>query len=149
MTDYTDKLAEAAGEGLDLESARHYARGSFALGCCCWGLRMNGRMKKKTIMNKPENIPAFASSCCTVSGDWLLQQGMTLQDYFAAKAMQTLLVGGEHMYKLYEDSEAVGPDRLQNISKLSYRIAEAMLKEREATLPPPQTQPQPSVIAMD
>ena len=38
MTDYTDKLADAAGEGLDLESARHYARGSFALGLLLLGV---------------------------------------------------------------------------------------------------------------
>ena len=38
MTDYTDKLADAMGEGLDLESARQYACGSFALGLLLLGV---------------------------------------------------------------------------------------------------------------
>lgn len=38
MSDYADKLAEAAGEGLDLESARRYAGGSFALGLLLLGV---------------------------------------------------------------------------------------------------------------
>jgi hypothetical protein len=45
-------------------------------------------------------------------------QGMTLRDYFAAKAMQALLG--------YEEST------LQNDAEVAYQMADAMLKEREA-----------------
>ena len=49
-------------------------------------------------------------------------QGMTLRDYFAAKAMQSLLTsieaGNEHQVSL--------------IPNIAYEMADAMLKEREA-----------------
>ncbi len=45
-------------------------------------------------------------------------QGMTLRDYFAAKAMQAIVSNGD-----------VDP---QKISQASYIIADAMLKERQA-----------------
>ena len=49
-------------------------------------------------------------------------QGMTLRDYFAAKAMQSLLAsieaGNEHQVSL--------------IPNIAYEMADAMLKEREA-----------------
>lgn len=44
-------------------------------------------------------------------------QGMTLRDYFAAKAMQGLLASG---WKLDE-----------GVAELSYMFADAMLKERD------------------
>jgi hypothetical protein len=47
-----------------------------------------------------------------------LTQGMTLRDYFAAKAMQAIVSNGD-----------VDP---QKISQASYIIADAMLKAREA-----------------
>jgi hypothetical protein len=46
------------------------------------------------------------------------QEGMTLRDYFAAKAMQAIVSNGD-----------VDP---QKISQASYIIADAMLKAREA-----------------
>jgi hypothetical protein len=45
-------------------------------------------------------------------------QGMTLRDYFAAKAMTGLLT-----------AEIVGSD--DHVAETSYRIADAMLKARE------------------
>lgn len=53
-------------------------------------------------------------------GDWFsgAQDGMSLRDYFAAQAMSGLLSPGH------------GSDP-KHISILSYRIADAMLKERE------------------
>ena len=49
-------------------------------------------------------------------------RGMTLRDYFAAKAMQGLLAC---------DIEC-GPDNVQSIAKSAYIMADAMLKAREA-----------------
>ena len=47
------------------------------------------------------------------------QDGMTLRDYFAAKAMQGMLSGGKSMP--------------QTCVSLAYELADAMLKEREIT----------------
>ena len=47
--------------------------------------------------------------------------GMTLRDYFAAKAMQALMVHPD--WNLYPDSTA----------KDAYKLADAMLKERRRT----------------
>ena len=46
-----------------------------------------------------------------------ISEGMTLRDYFAAKAMQSLLT--------YEEST------LQNDAEVAYAMADAMLKARE------------------
>lgn len=47
--------------------------------------------------------------------------GMTLRDYFAAKAMQT-----------YMHDEVWTPDTYKNAAEKSYRLADAMLKARAA-----------------
>jgi hypothetical protein len=49
------------------------------------------------------------------------QRGMTLRDYFAAKAMTGLLT-----------AEIVGEYSNEHVAEISYRIADAMLKAREA-----------------
>jgi hypothetical protein len=48
--------------------------------------------------------------------------GMTLRDYFAAKAMQGILSGYTH--------GSIPPT--ESLTPASYKIADAMLKEREA-----------------
>ena len=53
-------------------------------------------------------------------------EGMTLRDYFAAKAMQATLIHGK---TLYEEHDAFF--HIENVAKDSYYIADAMLKERE------------------
>lgn len=51
----------------------------------------------------------------------ILHDGMTLRDYFAAKAMHAFLI------ELY-----LRPDDLQNIAVLAYRQADAMLEVRKS-----------------
>lgn len=51
-----------------------------------------------------------------------IHEGMTLRDYFAAKAMAALVMSGD---------EGAG-DRLDDIPKYAYQIADAMLKARSA-----------------
>ena len=62
--------------------------------------------------------------------------GMTLRDYFAAKAMQaqviTDLVPGETCDELLEAAAAAGQDPLYRLALGSYEIADAMLKARQA-----------------
>jgi len=74
-------------------------------------------------MNNPPAFPhvadilQFDGNSATVKT--LTQNGMTLRDYFAAKAMQGLL-----------SSDVNAP--LETFAKQSYKVADAMLKAREA-----------------
>jgi len=63
-----------------------------------------------------DKTPAFP-----VSGDWsqIKDKGMTLRDYFAAKAMTGLLT-----------AEIVGEYSNEHVANISYLIADAMMKER-------------------
>ena len=51
----------------------------------------------------------------------VMADGMTLRDYFAAKAMTGLLT-----------AEIVGEYSNEHVAEISYRIADAMMKAREA-----------------
>jgi hypothetical protein len=64
-----------------------------------------------------KDIPAFP-----VSGDWsqIKDKGMTLRDYFAAKAMQGML--SENSGIRYPTDELVD---------FAYKVADAMMKARE------------------
>ena len=73
--------------------------------------------------NPPKNPPAFPEKIKVGhSGGEILLPGMTLLDYFAAKAMLgeiiSALAGGGHYKK-------------EKLAQRSYEIAQAMLKERE------------------
>ena len=68
------------------------------------------------------NSPAFPTSNWqkTVPMSNGYNEGMTLRDYFAAKAMTGLLT-----------AEIVGEYSHDHVAEISYRIADAMLKARE------------------
>lgn len=107
----------------------------------------------KTEEQKPENPNAFPFSAAY--GHPAACGGMTLRDYFAAKAMQTILnqkhYDGQQLYELsatsglnnYYASEVEPPKEAYEIAKqnqlsqadyvaeLSYLMADAMLKQRE------------------
>jgi hypothetical protein len=57
----------------------------------------------------------------TIAERFTSQGGMTLRDYFAAKAMQC-----------YMDKEIWNTDTYKAAAKCSYAVADAMLKAREA-----------------
>jgi hypothetical protein len=57
------------------------------------------------------------------------QQGMTLRDYFAAKAMQANLTNPELM-KVVTSSEVIGAEFADRLANISYKYADAMLKAR-------------------
>lgn len=65
---------------------------------------------------KPENPKAFPLAL-TIEHNYA-EDGMTLRDYFAAKAMQALI-----------SSDPANP--FKTISTSAYEIADAMLKQRE------------------
>jgi hypothetical protein len=69
-------------------------------------------------MNNPPAFPQFVLS----NGGAYVEGGMTLRDYFAAKAMQTILAAGgviDHEY-FWENAQ------------LAYKQADEMLNAREA-----------------
>jgi hypothetical protein len=76
-------------------------------------------------MNNP---PAFPSSNEVTLNDWVSSghSGMSLRDYFAAKAMQGLM----HNYHPCDFLEHKG--WIEDISMASYQLADAMMKAREA-----------------
>lgn len=67
-----------------------------------------------------------------ISDEWVEhQRGMSLRDYFAAKAMQSII----NNYKTRSDSEKFIEDReffYDIIAEESYKLADAMLKARES-----------------
>ena len=67
---------------------------------------------------KPNNPPAFAAMSATQYSS-NVQKGMALRDYFAAKAMQGIVINKN--MQISNDS----------IAKKSYELADAMLKQRE------------------
>ena len=74
---------------------------------------------------KPNNPPAFAMGYCNEQSN-LSQEGMTLRDYFANSAMQGICADGHTFW----DSSSIQGDPI-NIARLSFQIADAMLKQRE------------------
>lgn len=67
-------------------------------------------------MSAKDGGPAFPS---TISDDSLHVGGMSLRDYFAAKAMQGLM------------ASPADPESMEVAAKWSYNLADAMLKARE------------------
>ena len=67
--------------------------------------------------NKNAKTPADGGGAFPVAHSYLIQPGMSLRDYLAAKAMQALAQKYSHE---------------GDISRNAYKIADAMLKAREA-----------------
>ena len=78
-----------------------------------------------------KDIPAFPTGIFTDAKGVIIggSYGMTLRDYFAAKAMQAILAdqyaNGIYVLDLDNDSEIVA-------SNAAYTMADAMMKAREA-----------------
>lgn len=73
--------------------------------------------------------PAFPTEVVTTNDGWI-HSGMTLRDYFAAKAMQANLTNPELM-KVVTSSEVIGAEFADRLANISYKYADAMLKARE------------------
>jgi hypothetical protein len=83
--------------------------------------------------NKPENPPAFPAINNETA---FYERGLSMRDYFAAKAMQQILPiyeskgGNWHQdRRLNWESDDGNPDA---IAELSYQMADAMLKARQS-----------------
>lgn len=57
------------------------------------------------------------------------ENGMTLRDYFAAKAMQAMMSSPEFLVVVTADS-AVGGNAKERVSNVSFAYADAMMKAR-------------------
>jgi hypothetical protein len=69
----------------------------------------------------PSNPFAFP---CVFELDANEQRGMELRDYFAAQALNGLLLH-------YHEDRGIGPNPLRELASLSYEYADAMLAARE------------------
>jgi len=87
-------------------------------------------------MNKNNGGPAFPSPEILKDhdeGNYYLNYnnpGMTLRDYFAAKAMQGFLADLKTFNIICEQGDLKSMSPSDSTSKASYKIADAMLKER-------------------
>lgn len=77
-------------------------------------------------MNNPPAFPTERTVGANKDGTWIAeipgQKGMTLRDYFAAKAMQALL----------SDTDWRPDMDIEDTAKAAYMTADEMLKAREA-----------------
>jgi hypothetical protein len=77
-----------------------------------------GYVKGEGMSNTNTGGPAFPDP----QENWRGEKGMTLRDYFAAKAMQGLVAGANPEH----------PINLHGASEWAYNMANAMLRAREA-----------------
>jgi hypothetical protein len=77
-------------------------------------------MTDKTEIDNPQAFPCVNSN---YDGNWDRQptiKGMTLRDYFAGKALSSML----------SEPQKITDETYNEAAKLSYKFADAMLKER-------------------
>ena len=83
-------------------------------------------------MNNP---PAFPVQSVYIEDQETNSRGMTLRDYFAAKAMEKLIEKKHDsifkiLKKSYEHDDAIEMSQLM-VADMAYKWADAMMKERE------------------
>lgn len=66
----------------------------------------------------------------------IIAQGMSLRDYFAAKAIQATLSSGELRVAAQKTGKEFGLTGVQAVAKDAYEFADAMLAERMKTPTP-------------
>lgn len=76
--------------------------------------------------NRPNNPSAFPIN----SGEYVIENGMDLRDYFAAKAMQSVLSNQTFLETVLRDAE-VGTLASNAVSRTAFVMADAMLNQRE------------------
>lgn len=85
-------------------------------------------------MNKETGGPAFPQHDPVANEfhkKYGTDRGMTLRDYFAAKAMQSILRGYD-VVNSFEDEEVSDPEGMPHlIAKDAYVMADAMMKARD------------------
>lgn len=79
---------------------------------------------------KPENPPAFPGNVDLSAVDVVDSSGMTLRDYFAAKAMQGALSNLDVFDAITRVGRTDGAERVEAMALFAYDMADAMLAER-------------------
>ena len=75
-----------------------------------------------------KNPPAYPSNWdSSHNSKWMLEQGMSLRDYFAARAMEAIIHTNEN-YRV--NGGYIAKTSYKEIAEHSYEIAQAMLDER-------------------
>lgn len=80
-------------------------------------------------MKNPKAFPRPHSADAYAHQQIESQEGMTLRDYFAAKALQGFCGDREQWHALMMDSKGKG-DSSEYVAKQMYEVADAMLIER-------------------
>lgn len=80
----------------------------------------------------PVHDPFAAHQPGTVDLAQRLAEGMTLRDYFATKAMATLIAEADDDLRWWLDDHGEGLMSTTALARASYVIADAMLAERAA-----------------
>ena len=84
--------------------------------------------------NKQTGGPAFPAPAGV---SHITEQGMTLRDYFAAKAMQAHVTAQwQYFYVSTDNEKRTNPFEIfdpQNLTDLAYDMADEMLKARDGT----------------
>lgn len=81
-------------------------------------------------MSKQTGGPAFPNKASGCGGSSLDSNGMTLRDYFAAQAISALWSSAEIIDRIANNGENNGLTYGEAISKECYKIADAMIAER-------------------
>jgi len=78
-----------------------------------------------------KDTPAFPTNNWTQIAPYSsgYNEGMTLRDYFAAKAMQAMLSSPEFLVVVTAD-QAIGNNARERVSNVSFAYADAMMKAR-------------------
>lgn len=78
--------------------------------------------------NKDNSGPAFPVTPENYDQSGYCGEGMTIRDYFAAKAMQGMIINGGYDY---EETESNSTARSRLVAADAYRYADAMIAERD------------------
>ena len=87
------------------------------------------------MMTKDTSGPAFPCEqheCQDNTWNQTFESGMSLRDYFAAKAMQGLLANTESCFTPSKDEKEAGITWAEKLANECYEIADAMLKDRHS-----------------
>ena len=76
--------------------------------------------------------PAFSQCVYNMKGGYDIAGGMTLRDYFAAKAMQSIYAANVEWEPTGTPMDEESLQVLADVAQDAYKMADAMLKAREA-----------------
>ena len=84
-------------------------------------------------MSEKNNIPAFPRTMYTGHDlDTVNIRGMSLRDYFAAKAMQGLIAHIDNLEKYFEENSiSTREEMTEKVAEISFDFADAFMEKRK------------------